>query len=155
VTDPLKILLINLHGRFALCIVRFVTYFACIHLACMYFNCNAFYSLIEKIVPRQKIIKVALEIIIFIYLIYTFFNCTVRKIQISQQKYRSSRCLRMCLLRSTSDERSAPHTAQLTRVSGAVPLACARRCLWNAFSIVHAYEHNEHRYSSLSYLRQS
>lgn len=84
----------------------------------------------------------------------TFFNCTVRKMQISQQKYRSSRCLRMCLLRSTSDERSAPHTAQLTRVSGAVPLACARRCLWNAFSIVHAYEHNEHRYSSLSYLRK-
>ncbi|CAL7935258.1 unnamed protein product [Xylocopa violacea] len=83
----------------------------------------------------------------------TFFNCTVRKMQMSQQKYRSSRCLLMCLLRSTSDDLSAPQTAQLTLVSGAVPFACALKCLWNAFSMVHAYEHNEHRYSSLSYLR--
>lgn len=86
------------------------------------------------------------------FILRTFFNCTVRKMQMSQQKYRSSRCLRICLLRSTSEDRSAPQTAQLTLVSGAVPLACARRCLWNAFSIVHAYEHSEHRYSSLSYL---
>lgn len=83
----------------------------------------------------------------------TFFNCTVRKMQMSQQKYRSSRCLLMCLLRSTSDDLSAPQTAQLTLVSGAVPFAWALKCLWNAFSMVQAYEHKEHRYSSLSYLR--
>ena len=56
-------------------------------------------------------------------LLRTFFNCTVLKTQMSQQKYLSSRCLRMCLLRSTSDDLSAPQTAQLTLVSGALPLA--------------------------------
>lgn len=87
------------------------------------FNCFRSFRILWINIPNNKVFVSKEKKYI------TFFNCTVRKMQMSQQKYRSSRCLLICLLKSTSDDLSAPQTAQLTLVSGAIPFACALKCL--------------------------